>query len=92
MPKKNHVVFTIHLFDITHSYTVYSLDAYSNPTNLTVLESGVCLATEIPQKAVELCEKFNCENVKLKGQILFSEEIAKQIQKLNSDIKVKCVK
>lgn len=80
---------------MTHSYTVYSLDVYSNPTNptnLIALESGVCLATEIPQKAVELCEKFNCENVKLKGQILFSEEIAKQIQKLNSDIKVKCIK
>lgn len=77
---------------MTHSYTVYSLDAYSTPTNLTVLESGTCLATEIPQKAVELCEKFNCENVKLKGQILFSEEVAKQIKKLNSDIKVKCVK
>ena len=92
MPKKNHVVFTIHLFDMTHSYTVYSLDVYSNPTNLIALESGVCLATEIPQKAVELCEKFDCENVKLKGQVLFSEEIAKQIQKLNSNIKVKCVK
>ena len=92
MLKKNHVVFTIHLFDMTHSYTVYSLDAYSNPTNLTVLESGICLATRTPQKAVELCDKFDWENVKLRGQILLSEETAKQIQKLNSNIKVKCVK